>query len=261
MKISIITPNYNYATYIGETIKSVIEQDYDDVEHIIVDDGSTDHSVAIIAEFVAKYPNKIRLIRQENQGQTKAINNGLKSAAGDILGWINSDDFYCPHVFHFINDYFQNHTEVDLIFSDLIKVDENSTIIGTKKYLEFDLKAGCLLGFGNLIANNTAFFRASVLKRVGLLNENLHYVMDSEFWFRVGRTCVIEKVDQYIGNFRVHPLAKSQKPELFRAEEEQLFKLFYTELAISNYLPYALGKNLKFAYLIKRKLTKLMDRR
>ena len=92
LKISIITPNYNYANYIGQTIESIISQDYPTIEYIIVDDGSTDNSARIIESFVEKFPNRIKLIRQTNKGQTAAINVGLRAATGDIIGWINSDD-------------------------------------------------------------------------------------------------------------------------------------------------------------------------
>jgi len=260
LKISIVTPNYNYGNFISETIQSVINQDYKNYEYIIVDDGSTDNSIEVIQNYVDKYPDKVKLIQQENSGQTNAINRALKITTGEIIGWINSDDFYCDNVFGFVNDYFMANPETDVIFSDLRKVDQSSTLISTKKYLDFDFKAGCLIGFGNLIANNTAFFRATVLKRVGYLDESLEYVMDSEFWFRVGKCCKVKKVNKLIGNFRVHSLAKSKQPQQFIIEEQELRKIYYEELIISKFLPFYLGKHLKYIYLIKRKISKYLDR-
>ncbi len=102
LKISIVTPNYNYEKYIGSTIESVINQKYDNFEYIIVDDGSTDKSVDIINRYVAKYPDKIILIEQENSGQTNAINEALKNVTGDIICWINSDDKFLDNAFKFV---------------------------------------------------------------------------------------------------------------------------------------------------------------
>ena len=101
--ITIVTPNYNYAGYIEETIVSVVTQDYDRVEHVIVDDGSTDNSVELIRGCAARYPEKIRLITQANAGQTAAVNRALQAARGDIIGWLNSDDTYCPGVFNAVS--------------------------------------------------------------------------------------------------------------------------------------------------------------
>ncbi len=109
MKISIITPNYNYEKYIAKTIESVVTQSFNNIEHIIVDDGSTDNSVSIIKEYQKLYPEIIKLIQQENRGQTSALNVCLKNVTGDIIGWLNSDDLYCKNTFQIIiNNFNQN---------------------------------------------------------------------------------------------------------------------------------------------------------
>jgi len=138
MKISIITPNYNYASFIEQTIRSVIYQKYNNFEHIIVDDGSTDNSVDVIQKYVEKYPNKIIMIKQENKGQTYAINEALKHAKGDIIGWINSDDFYFENIFSTIVETFKKDTSIDAIMGDIAIIYEKEELVRINKYLGFD---------------------------------------------------------------------------------------------------------------------------
>src|SRR3954462_10407633 len=90
--VSIITPSYNHAAYIEQTIKSVREQDYPNIEHIVIDGGSTDNAV----EILRKYEDRLTWVSERDGGQTNAINKGFRKATGDIMGWMNSDDLYMP---------------------------------------------------------------------------------------------------------------------------------------------------------------------
>ena len=253
LKISIITPNYNYSQYIGETIESIVNQDYDNIENIIVDDGSTDNSISIIKKYEIKYPNKIKLIQQENKGQSVAINNGLKHANGEIIGWINSDDLYKTGIFSRINSYFISHPNTDAIYSDLLIINNASKIIGRKKYLEFDLLSGCILGFGNLIANNTLFFRRKTFEKVGFLNESLKYVMDAEIYFRLGKIAKIDHINDYFAYFRHHSAAKSSINKYnFKEEEVPLLKEYFRFHPFSRFIPYRLVFALRIYYRCKR---------
>ena len=102
-KISIITPSFNQGKFLEETILSVINQDYPDLEYIIIDGGSSDNSV----EIIKKYEKYLTYwISEKDSGQSSAINKGLKKISGELVAWINSDDLYCPNVFSKIAEYF-----------------------------------------------------------------------------------------------------------------------------------------------------------
>jgi len=266
LKISIITPNFNYSKYIGDTIKSVIYQSYTNFEHIIVDDGSTDNSVEIIVSYHKKYPKNIRLIQQENRGQTYAINVGLKNATGNILGWINSDDLYCEGVFEKVNQTFIQYTDIDAVFGNILIIDNNNNIIKKNKYLKFDYLSGVFNGFGKIISSNAIFWRKELSDEVGFLNEEYEYAMDSEFWSRLLYKKNVKHLNFPFAKFRWHDEAKtikrrdSNNNEYIKALEEdnKVYIGAYKRLKLSNYLPQELALLLKVLYKIKRLFLKFI---
>ncbi len=262
MKISIITPNYNYANFIGKTIESVVNQNYKNIEHIIVDDGSTDNSVEVIKSYQEKYPSRIKLIQQENTGQTTAINVGLRAATGDIFGWINSDDYYNEDVFGLIIDCFKKETSVDAVFGDIGIIDKTNRVIRINKYLKFDYASGVFNGFGKIIPSNAVFWKKELTQQVGLLDENFLYAMDSEYWSRLLFNRNVKKIKLVIANFRWHPNAKTIKShnklssDYVRAKTEGdiIFRKSYLNLKISRLIPYYFSKPIYIYYRSKRVL-------
>ncbi len=118
MKISIITPSYNQGNFIEDTIKSVIQQDYPNFEHIIIDGGSTDNTLDILK----RYPH-LRWISEKDSGQSEAINKGFKLATGDIIAWLNSDDYYERNIFSLVANYFQENSQCRILYGDMTFVD------------------------------------------------------------------------------------------------------------------------------------------
>lgn len=175
--VSIVTPSYNTGDYIRDTIKSVISQDYPNLEHIIFDGGSTDNTVSILKE----YPH-LKWVSEPDNGQSHAINKGFKASKGEIIGWLNSDDTYNPGAVNTAADYFQKHPEVDLIHTDCNIIDRNNNIIRSCQASEFDLHK---LLFSNNIQQMTVFFKKIILEKIGLVDEMLHYTMDRELWLRI----------------------------------------------------------------------------
>ncbi len=139
--VSIITPSYNQAGFIEETIRSVLSQDYPRIEYIIIDGGSNDGSVEIIQRY-ASQASKLSIplsglahslsewVSEPDQGQTDAINKGFARAQGDILAWLNSDDTYLPHAVAEAVDYLQTHPELGMVYGDANLIDQDGNIIG-----------------------------------------------------------------------------------------------------------------------------------
>lgn len=202
LKISIVTPNYNYSKYIEQCILSVVQQDYENVEHIIVDDGSTDNSVEIIKKLQEKYPQKIKLIQQENRGQTPAINRGLKEASGEIIGWINSDDYYSPNIFGTIIEIFESKN-CDTLYGYVNVVDVNGNYIYKIRHQHVNLLYGVFFGFSKIVTSCAVFWKKDLMRKVGLFNETLRVNMDGEYFSRLflnaSNIVLMKKV---ISNFR-----------------------------------------------------------
>jgi glycosyltransferase involved in cell wall biosynthesis len=199
--VSIITPSYNQADYIEQTILSVQSQDYPHIEHIVVDGGSTDGTV----EILKKYPH-LKWTSEKDKGQSDAINKGFKRAQGEIIGWLNSDDLYEAGAISRSANYFHDHPEVDLVYTDFHYIDDKGKHLFTEKVSQFDYQRQ--LNELNLIPQPTAFFRKSVFD-AGYLNESYHYAMDYEFWLRIGRQHRIEKIDGINASFRLQPESKT----------------------------------------------------
>ncbi len=176
--ISIITPSFNQGEYIEETILSVISQDYNNIEYIIIDGGSSDESVDIIR----KYENRVSYWHScPDKGQAHAINQGFKMANGDILAWLNADDLYLPGTLKLIAEEFKNCPKTDFIYGDCVFVDEEGSFIRYFTECE-DYNPKRLLNFGNYIMQPTTFFSRNKLAEVGYLDESLIYTMDWDLW-------------------------------------------------------------------------------
>ena len=193
--VSIITPSFNSARFLAETIKSVKNQTYPHIEHIVVDGGSDDGTLVILKQF----PH-LRWISEPDQGQSQAINKGFRMASGGIIGWLNSDDTYNPDTVRRAVDFLQQNPDIDLVYGDCQIIDENSLPIGLIKAKPFDRIK--LLDV-NLIPQPTIFMRRSVLTDSGGVDEQLHYCMDREFWLRISRQHKLVANPGYLSaNFR-----------------------------------------------------------
>lgn len=182
--VSIITPSFNHAAYIRQTIESVLSQDYPCIEHIVVDGGSTDGTAEILREYGDRYPDRFRWVSEPDRGQSHAFNKGLAMARGEFIGWQNSDDYYYPNVFAEPIRYLIDHPDVAAVFSERHMFDEatNTTI---KQFSGAPFSYFQLLE-DDYLPNQAAFWRRDVLMALGGLSEDLHYAMDYDLWLRLG---------------------------------------------------------------------------
>jgi len=182
--VSIITPSYNQAPFIEETILSVINQDYPFVEHVIVDGGSTDGSVEIIQAYARRYPHRIRWVSEPDQGQADAINKGFRMSSGEIVAWLNSDDIYLfRSTLDEVVEAFSRMPEADVIYGDAVLISADGRLLKVMCWPAFKydwLLRGCRL------TQPAVFLRRRVVE-AEKLDVSLSIVFDYEFWLRLGK--------------------------------------------------------------------------
>jgi glycosyltransferase involved in cell wall biosynthesis len=202
--VSIVTPSFNQAAFLEETIQSVLEQDYENLEYIIVDGGSTDGSLEIIQKYAGRLAN---WISEPDRGQTDAINKGFARAQGEIFAWLNSDDTYQPGAISEAADYLCNHPEAGMVYGDANLIDENGNVIGRFPARQTDFSR-LRRGYVH-IPQQAAFFRADLWKQVGPLDPSFFFAMDYDLWVRLARQSALHYHPRLWANFRLHGDAKS----------------------------------------------------
>lgn len=223
MLISVVTPNRNGGAYIGRTISSIADQQDCDVELVVIDGASTDRSL----EAIQRFEDRLAYwVSEPDKGMYDAINKGMRQTRGDILAYLNSDDFYYPGVLAFVIQYFQSHPEVDLLYGDLNFVDSNDRVMFRQRYPGF-----CLSRFGSMryatIGQPAAFWRRSLWDRVGEFDTSLKMASDFDFFIRAGQTGRMCHVPQVLAAFRVHEGSMTQRQlEVSNAEVKELHRRY-----------------------------------
>lgn len=213
MKISIITPSFNQGKFIERTIRSVIEQKCNfDLEYIIVDGKSTDNSVEIIRKY-ANLDKRIRWISEPDNGQSAAINKGLRMATGAVVAYLNSDDYYLDGALETVRSFFANNNRVHWLTGYCRVVDSQDkeirrwvTLYKNFMLRHFSYKQLLIL---NAISQPATFWRRSVLDNIGYFDEKEHLVMDYEYWCRAGQKYRLAVVPKFLAAFRLHRQNKS----------------------------------------------------
>jgi glycosyltransferase involved in cell wall biosynthesis len=201
--ISIVTPSYNQGQYLEETMCSVLDQKYPNLQYIVVDGGSTDNSV----EIIKKYEKHLSFwVSEKDRGQTDAINKGIRRCTGDIFGYINSDDLLLPRSLHAVAESWNRGYR---------------WIVGWCKYMELgggdwpymvrtiQRKADWFID--NPIPQQSSFFDRKYFDQLGLFREDLHYCFDYEYWMRMHFKGQLrpEIIRQCLSAFRLHDASKT----------------------------------------------------
>lgn len=201
-RISIVTPNYNNADYIEQTILSVLNQDYPNLEYIVVDGASTDGSL----EIIERYRNNIScIISEPDSGHANALNKGFKNATGDILAWINSDDIYPHWSFSIVAEIFSSHQDVNWILGIPSYWDQHSRMVRVLPQRKYKNIYNYLLGDYRWIQQESVFFTRSLWERAGAyLDESYQLAIDTELWSRFFLHEKVWNVETIIGGYRRH---------------------------------------------------------
>jgi len=207
--VSIITPTYNRATFLEETILSVLEQDYPNIEYIILDGQSTDNT----PEVVKKFEGRVIWNSHKNRGEQWAVNKGFSMSKGEIIGVVNSDDPLLPGAISKMVNFLNDHPEIIAVYPDWIKTDENGkeierNICQDYSYEEMLKTHTCLPGPGTL-------FRRVIIDKLEGHDLKFKYVADFDFWLRAGFIGQFARMPKFLATFRVHEGAATLKHKGF----------------------------------------------
>jgi glycosyltransferase involved in cell wall biosynthesis len=203
--VSIVTPSLDQGRYVREAVASVQAQTHSPIEHIVIDGGSTDDTLAILDE------TGVHCVSEPDRGQSHALIKGFARARGDIFGWLNADDAYEPQAVAAGVAALQA-SGAGLVYADVTRIDDdgvNPRRIRSRP--EFDLWTELNLGCG--VYSPAVFFTRAAYETVGGLDEALHMTMDYDLWLRIGKRFPVRHVDDVWGIQRVHDEAKSVRAD------------------------------------------------
>jgi glycosyltransferase involved in cell wall biosynthesis len=203
-KVSIVIPSFNQGQFLEASIRPVLEQDYPNLEYIVVDGGSKDNSVDVIK----KYQERLAWWVSENdKGHADALNKGFSHATGEILAWLNSDDIYFPGAVSDAVSVLQHHPGVGLVYGDADLIDDSGETVGQFGSKQTSYRQ--MLRGSVHIPQATTFFRADVWKKVGPLDLSLFFSFDYDLWVRIAKVSRVLYVPRRWAKFRIHGEGKT----------------------------------------------------
>jgi len=223
LKISIVSPSYNQARYLEECLLSVKEQDYPNVEHIVVDGGSNDGSVKILQEYAAKPGwSHLHWVSESDRGQSDALNKGFRSAQGDVIGWLNSDDFYLRNCFKHVEDAFRREPRPSVVYGDYIWINEIDGTYQVRREIAFNRFVLFHSHVPFILSSGGFFVARKVIDDGCLLDPSYHFAMDQEYFLRLFRRgysfCHSPNL---MGALRLHDSCKSATHDRRAVEEHE----------------------------------------
>lgn len=241
-KITVVTPSFNQGRFIEDTIKSVLEQNYPSIEHIIVDGGSTDQTTTILS----RYTDQIAFWTSEpDGGQTDALVKGFERASGDILCWLNSDDMFEPGALKFVGEFFRDRPDVLFLYGDSKWVDLENRYLRPKK--EHAFNQFIWLHDHNFFPQPSCFWRRALYDKVGGLDKQFDLAMDGDLFIRFAEQTRPIHVRRTLSRMRSYPEQKNKRLRAESDREDAAIRARYVkaEDAASRFLKRVAAKSLR----------------
>jgi glycosyltransferase involved in cell wall biosynthesis len=224
VRFSIVTPTLNREHYLRECIESVFEQDYQDVEHIVVDGGSTDGTVPMLESLNARYGNRIRWISERDRGISDGVNKGFQMVAGDVVNWIGSDDKLAKGALSTVARYFQEHPAARWVYGSYDMIDAQGAFLQRRQSSDFSYRRFLRSGY---ICGPSLFVRTDLVRQAGAVREDLLYAMDFDWCLRMAGISEPHKLDPVLTYFRWHPGSVSMDRRMVQLDEGLAISLAY----------------------------------
>ncbi|MFA6518478.1 MAG: glycosyltransferase family 2 protein [Candidatus Shapirobacteria bacterium] len=241
MKFSIVTPSYNQGQYIEETINSVISQKGDfDIEYFIMDGSSTDNTVAILKKYSKNLSKNPRISfywqSKKDSGQVDALNQGLAKTNGDVIAYINSDDYYLPNAFNTVAKYFESHPKsLWLVGNCQVSNPRLAWTFFLKHLWPIQCFKDALYVF-NTINQPSVFLKKPLVDKVGKFNSDYHYAFDYDYWLRCLKFGLPSRIFNGLSVFRIHEKSKGNTGFIAQFTEDRII--------LNNYYPNIIERKL-----------------
>ncbi len=199
--VSIVIPSLNQGAYIESTLRSVLTQDYPNLEILVMDSASTDNTAQVVSRYLQTHSDRLRFVSEPDRGQAHAINKGVAQTSGEIIGWLNSDDIYEPGSILAAVQYFQQNPEVDLVYGDANFVGVDDRVIARCAHVEpYDWNR--LVHYTDFIVQPAAFFTRRAFNAVGGGDESLKYTMDYDLFLKIASRFKVAYLPRLMANFK-----------------------------------------------------------
>lgn len=205
-RITVVTPSYNQGAYLEATLRSVILQDYPNLEHLVLDGGSTDDSVEIVRRYE---PWLTYWHSRKDGGQAEAIATGFEMATGEIFCWLNSDDIFLPGSLRTVGKLFRKHRSTDFVYGNRLVIDADGGVIGRHIWPWHLTRAHWAIG--QPMAQECCFWRRELYEKAGGIDRSKFFILDYDLFFRMWRKGRFRKTSEYLGCIRVHEEAKNSR--------------------------------------------------
>ncbi len=217
--VSIITPTFNRGKFLEENILSIKGQNYSNIEHIVVDGGSTDNSIDILKKYEKTY--NLKWVSERDNGCADAMNKGFKMATGDVFCWLDSDDIYLPGTIRKIAEIFKKRPDIDVVFGDIYFANQNGKIEGCIKHTKFDIEA--LIYVGMVLSPQATFWRKSIGQKIGIFDTKFLRIADADFFIRMGLFGAnFYHLRDFLSIYRLHSEQLTKSVELCKTEGDKL---------------------------------------
>ena len=239
--VSVVTPSLDQGRYIEATIRSVAEQDYPRVEHIVIDGGSTDQTLDVLSRY-----GHLRYLSEPDRGQAHALNKGFALATGDVFGWLNADDLYLPGAISAAVGVLRE-TGCALVHGGWSQIDEHGRLLREVSPISFDYQLQ--LEVRNAVSQPGSFFTRKAFESVGGIDERYRYAMDYELWLKLGARFDVRHVERTLAAYRLHPTSKTvSEPGGFSSETWRAARSHGARLTSPLFLDYYLPRERPWAY-------------
>lgn len=230
-RITVITPSLNQGRYLGECIASIVAQGYPNLEYFVIDGGSKDESLSVIEQNAGHIDY---WVSEPDKGQSDAINKGLRRSSGELVCWLNADDYFLPSAIETMANAYRENLFAPFYFGDGVRVDDTGQVLGNffpAGQHVFDRKA-LLMGL-NYVLQPAAFINRAALEAVGYLDAQLQFGMDSDLWMRLSALGEPHPVPAVIAASREYSSTKTASGSFKRIEELRQISMRHTGLPMT----------------------------